>query len=162
MAHGKMHSFFIGIAIGSGVGILAWVLLIVNPKYIIPVGLGVFAMAITFLMHYWKQAQQESNKRYYRSIRRQLNRMERRIKEVQGLSQLGVYNDPYPLPFGGGWALTGVCQDSCHFFHAANALFPGSSCESSSRAGLSQTTSFLDQSRVMPDQRSGCLALACS
>ena len=57
---------------------------------------------------------------------------------------------------------TGVCQDSCHFFHAANALLSGSSCESSSRAGLSQTTSFLDQSRVMPDQRSGCLALACS
>ncbi len=56
----------------------------------------------------------------------------------------------------------GVCQDSCHFFHAATALLSGSSCASSSCAGLSQTTSFLDQSRVMPDQRSGCLALACS
>ena len=81
---------------------------------------------------------------------------------------LDLYNKLRTLPndtwfeFNSGTDQSGVCQDSCHFFHAANALLSGSSCESSSRAGLSQTTSFLDQSRVMPDQRSGCLALACS
>ena len=56
----------------------------------------------------------------------------------------------------------GVCQDSCPFFHAIRFLFSVLSTASSSRAGLSQTTSFLDQSLVGPDQRSGRWALACS
>ena len=47
-------------------------------------------------------------------------------------------------------------------FYATSSLISASSCGASSRAGLSQTTFFLLQSRVLPDQRSGRCALACS
>jgi predicted O-methyltransferase YrrM len=67
----------------------------------------IFALAvIVTLMHHWKTQLFGSLHTEFRQIERRLSRLDDQVAETQGLAQLSRFNDAYPLPFGGGWALT--------------------------------------------------------
>lgn len=56
--------------------------------------------------HYWKTHLVQSMQGESRQVRHQLTLLRNGITETQGLVQLSGLNQPYPLPFGGSWALT--------------------------------------------------------
>lgn len=62
--------------------------------------------AIVSLMHYWKTRLFTTLREEFRQVANRLTRMDEQILETQGLVQLTPYETPYPMPFGGGWALT--------------------------------------------------------
>ncbi len=64
-----------------------------------------FAGGIT-LLHYWKTLQAQMHYQGLAQLHHRLDRIAEQIAETQGLVQLTPYEHPYPMPFGGGWALT--------------------------------------------------------
>jgi len=66
----------------------------------------VLTVVIVSLLHRWKTAQIASISDRFNTQKNKLDYLERELAEVHGLSQLTRFNDPFPLPFGGGWALT--------------------------------------------------------
>lgn len=62
--------------------------------------------ALVSLVHYWKTQLFATLREDSRQIANRLNRLDEQIRETQGLVQLTPYEQPYPMPFGGGWALT--------------------------------------------------------
>ncbi len=71
----------------------------VAPVAILLAGLGGVA-------HYWKTQHIEITMDQFHNALRRISNVERRVAETQGLVQLGSINFPYPLPFGGDFALT--------------------------------------------------------
>lgn len=62
--------------------------------------------AIVTLMHHWKTQLFGSLREDFRQVGQRLTRLDEQVRETQGLVQLTPYEHPYPMPFGGGWALT--------------------------------------------------------
>lgn len=58
------------------------------------------------LMHHWKTQLFGTLREDFRQVANRLARIDDQIAETQGLVQLTRFNDAYPMPFGGGWALT--------------------------------------------------------
>ena len=56
--------------------------------------------------HYWKTLHAQGLHDEFRQVKRRLSVLEDSIAETQGLVQLSGLNQPFPLPFGGSWALT--------------------------------------------------------
>jgi len=56
--------------------------------------------------HYWKTLQAQAIDGGFNQVRNRLSLLENDITETQGLVQLSGLNHPYPIPFGGDWALT--------------------------------------------------------
>lgn len=70
----------------------------------LPVILALAAMVT--LIHHWKTQLFRSLREDFRQVANRLARIDEHIAETQGLVQLTRFNDAYPMPFGGGWALT--------------------------------------------------------
>lgn len=102
-----MRSLLLGLAAG-----LALALLTAASIPFTDASLGVafpviLALAtIVALVHHWKTQLFESLRTEFRQMERRLSRLDEQVAETQGLAQLSRFNDAYPLPFGGGWALT--------------------------------------------------------
>jgi predicted O-methyltransferase YrrM len=66
----------------------------------------VLTVVFVSLLHRWKTAQMNSISEHFHTQNNRLDNLARELAEVHGLSQLTRFNNPFPLPFGGGWALT--------------------------------------------------------
>lgn len=62
--------------------------------------------AIVALMHHWKTQLFSALREHFRQVGQRLARLDEQVRQTQGLVQLTPYEHPYPLPFGGGWALS--------------------------------------------------------
>lgn len=58
------------------------------------------------LAHYWKSLHFQTLRDNVRQLNRRVGLLDDRVAETQGLVQLTGFNHTYPMPFGGGWALT--------------------------------------------------------
>jgi len=67
---------------------------------------GVVLCFLTMLTHYWKTQHARIAAEELDLIRRRFGALEQQIAEAQGLVQLGSLRLPYPLAFGGDYALT--------------------------------------------------------
>jgi predicted O-methyltransferase YrrM len=68
---------------------------------------GVILALVTALAHYWKTRLTHIMNEQHRQMRRRFGDLEQHVLETRGLVQLGNVGLPYPLPFGGDYALTG-------------------------------------------------------
>lgn len=67
----------------------------------------IVALAIGIsVLHYWKTLHFQAMREGFRQVTHRLSLLDDHISETQGLVQLSSYNHGYPMPFGGGWALT--------------------------------------------------------
>jgi predicted O-methyltransferase YrrM len=75
-----------------------------SPASAIP---AILALAvIVALMHHWKTQLFGTLRDQFRQVGQRLARLDEQVRQTQGLVQLTPYEHPYPMPFGGGWALT--------------------------------------------------------
>lgn len=58
------------------------------------------------LIHYWKTLHFTAQRELEQHLTRRLDLLQDQISETQGLVQLTRFDERYPMPFGGGWALT--------------------------------------------------------
>jgi hypothetical protein len=71
---------------------------------VIPISIGLAIIITT--AHYWKTLQVQSMRDEFSQVKRRLSVLGDGIAETQGLVQLSDLNSPFPMPFGGSWALT--------------------------------------------------------
>lgn len=101
------RSLLLGLAAGLALTLLtaaAAPLTGTSPAAAVPVILAL--AAIVSLMHHWKTQLFVTLRKDFRQIGQRLSRLDEQVRETQGLVQLTPYGHPYPMPFGGGWALT--------------------------------------------------------
>ena len=102
-----MRSILFGLATGLAVSVLIATssLLGVNAwPNAIPI---VFSLIVgVSVLHYWKTLHFQAMREGHQEINNKLGLLHDQVSETQGLVQLARFNDAYPLPFGGGWALT--------------------------------------------------------
>jgi predicted O-methyltransferase YrrM len=70
----------------------------------IPVAIGL--IIIVSIVHYWKTLMMRILQDEFRQVRKHMSLLGNGISETQGLVQLAGLQEPYPMPFGGSWALT--------------------------------------------------------
>ena len=58
------------------------------------------------LVHYWKTLHFTAQREAMQQLSHRLDLLQDQVSETQGLVQLTRFDNPYPMPFGGGWALT--------------------------------------------------------
>ena len=58
------------------------------------------------LTHHWKTQHFAAQREALEQLTRRLTLLQDQIAETQGLVQLVRFDERYPMPFGGGWALT--------------------------------------------------------
>lgn len=58
------------------------------------------------VLHYWKTLHIQAMSNGFQQVIYKLGLLHDHVSETQGHVQLARFNDAYPLPFGGGWALT--------------------------------------------------------
>jgi predicted O-methyltransferase YrrM len=58
------------------------------------------------ILHYWKTLHFQTLRERFQQVMNKIALLHDHVSETQGLAQLSRFNDAYPLPFGGGWALT--------------------------------------------------------
>lgn len=75
-----------------------------SPGATIPVFIGLAIVVGT--AHYWKTILIQTMRDEFKQVKNRLSLLGDGITETQGLVQLSGLNQPYPLPFGGSWALT--------------------------------------------------------
>jgi hypothetical protein len=66
-------------------------------------------IALTIIVgtaHYWKTLHLQTMRDEFNQVKNHLSLLGNGIAETQGLVQLSDLNQPYPMPFGGSWALT--------------------------------------------------------
>jgi len=67
----------------------------------------IIALAVGIaVLHYWKTLHFQAMRDGFQQVTNRLSLLDDHISETQGLVQLSSYNHTYPMPFGGGWALT--------------------------------------------------------
>lgn len=103
----KIKSLGLGITAGlagtSLVGIFA-LFGAASMNVAIPVFIGVAIVVGT--THYWKTLHIKTMHDELNQLKNHLSLLGDSITETQGLVQLSGLNQPYPMPFGGSWALT--------------------------------------------------------
>jgi hypothetical protein len=92
-----------GLAAALAVGVAAWAGGATHLA-IWPV-VAAFVLGMAFV-HYWKTLHFKALRDSTRQVIRRLDLLQDQISETQGLVQLTRFDDRYPMPFGGGWALT--------------------------------------------------------
>jgi predicted O-methyltransferase YrrM len=75
-----------------------------SPGAAIPTLIGLTIIIGT--AHYWKTLQMRTMRDELNQVKNRLSLLGNSIAETQGLVQLSGLNQPYPMPFGGNWALT--------------------------------------------------------
>jgi tRNA A58 N-methylase Trm61 len=76
----------------------------ISTNVAIPLFIGVAIIVGT--AHYWKTLHTKTMHDELNQIKNHLSVLGNSITETQGLVQLSGLNQPYPMPFGGSWALT--------------------------------------------------------
>jgi len=92
-----------GLAGSALVGVFAW-LDIAPAGAALPV--FIVLLIIVGLAHYWKTLHMQAMRDEFTQVKRRLSLMDNGIAETQGLVQLSGLDQPFPVPFGGSWALT--------------------------------------------------------
>lgn len=92
-----------GLAAGAAVGAAAWAGGGTYPM--IWLVIVAFVLGVAFV-HYWKTLHFNALRDSMQQLVRRLDLLQDQISETQGLVQLNRFDDRYPMPFGGGWALT--------------------------------------------------------
>ncbi len=102
-----MQSIFFGLAAGLASALLMGVAVLLGVTSwtsAIPV---MIALAVGIaVLHYWKTLHFQAMREGFQQVMNRLALLHDHVSETQGLVQLTRFNDAYPLPFGGGWALT--------------------------------------------------------
>jgi hypothetical protein len=107
LAREKTKSFGLGITAGlAGIALTGIFTLFgaISINIAIPVFIGVAIIIGT--AHYWKTLHIKTMHDEINQVKNQLTLLGNSITETQGLVQLSGLNQPYPMPFGGSWALT--------------------------------------------------------
>lgn len=107
LAQEKIKSVGLGIAAGlAGIALTGVSALFgaVTMNAAVPVFIGV--AIITGTAHYWKTLHIRTMHDEIKQVKNHLALLGNSITETQGLVQLSGLNQPYPMPFGGSWALT--------------------------------------------------------
>jgi len=102
-----MQSILFGLYAGIAVAIVS----AIANAMIAQISLGAISVIISFIvgisiLHYWKSTHFKSMHDRYQQVTNKLAKLHDHVSETQGLVQLSRFNDNYPIPFGGGWALT--------------------------------------------------------
>jgi len=104
----KARSLVFGIAAGLGSAVLSGVFSsfsgATSTDASVPLLIGV--AFIVGIAHYWKTLQMQTMQDEFNQVKKKLAVLGNGIAETQGLVQLSDLNRPYPMPFGGSWALT--------------------------------------------------------
>jgi len=100
-----MRSILFGLVASAAVALLT------RLASLLGVGAGpaavILAVALLLaLAHHWKTQYFQAFGEGLQQLHRKLDLLHDHVSETQGLAQLTRFNDAYPLPFGGGWALT--------------------------------------------------------
>jgi len=103
----KAGSLVFGIIAGLAGAALSGIFTVfgsISASAIIPVFVGV--AIIVGIAHYWKTLHIQVMRDEFKQVKKQLSVLGSSITETQGLVQLTGLNQPFPMPFGGSWALT--------------------------------------------------------
>ena len=103
----KVKSLGFGVVAGLAAAALSGIFALfgaTSPQASIPLFIGV--ALFVGLTHYWKTLQTLTMRDEFDQVRKRLTALGNSITETKGLVQLSELNQPYPLPFGGSWALT--------------------------------------------------------
>lgn len=102
-----MRSIVFGLAAGLLVAVLAALASYLGVPGDAGAMAGVFALMVgVALLHHWKTQHFQAMREGFQQVTHKLGLLHDHVSEAQGLVQLSRFNDAYPLPFGGGWALT--------------------------------------------------------
>lgn len=102
-----MRSILFGLATGLVATLLIGVAVLLGATSWTSATPVIIAMAIGIsVLHYWKTLHFQTMREGFRQATRRLSLLDDHVSETQGLVQLSNYNQPYPMPFGGSWALT--------------------------------------------------------
>jgi predicted O-methyltransferase YrrM len=102
-----MRSIVFGLAAGLLVAVLAALASSLGVPGDAGAMAGVFALMVgVALLHHWKTQHFQAMREGFQQVTHKLGLLHDHVSEAQGLVQLSRFNDAYPLPFGGGWALT--------------------------------------------------------
>jgi hypothetical protein len=107
LAKEKTRSLGFGITAGLAGAALCGVFALfgaASPGATIPIFIGLTVIAGT--AHYWKTLQMQTLRDEFNQVKKHFSLLGNGIAETQGLVQLSHLNQPYPMPFGGSWALT--------------------------------------------------------
>ena len=102
-----MRSIFFGLGAGVAVAILNGIASIMDAQ----TSTGKIPVIISLIvgisvLHYWKTIHFKVMREGFQQVTNRLELLHDHVSETQGLVQLSRFNDAYPMPFGGGWALT--------------------------------------------------------
>lgn len=101
------RSLTLGLASGLALALLtAAATFYTRPPFSAAIPVILALAAVVTLVHYWKTQLFATLRQEFRQVANRLSRMDEQIRETQGLVQLTPFEPPYPMPFGGGWALT--------------------------------------------------------
>jgi predicted O-methyltransferase YrrM len=102
-----MRSILLGLASGLAIAILTGIAAVLGAQeWVASLAIILAATIGISLAHYWKTQHFKTMSEEFRQTARKLSLLHDHVSETQGLVQLTRFNDRYPLPFGGGWALT--------------------------------------------------------
>jgi predicted O-methyltransferase YrrM len=102
-----MRSILFGLATGLAVALLTALAGHLGASDSVAAVAAIVALAAGLaVLHHWKTQHFQSMGEGFQQITRKLNLLHDHVSETQGLVQIYRFNDAYPLPFGGGWALT--------------------------------------------------------
>jgi len=103
----KTRSLGFGMAAGLAASALICVLAWFGAAPFAAVAPSFVVLAIVLAAaHYWKTLQAQATDGSFNQLWNRLSLLENEITETQGLVQLSGLNEPFPIPFGGAWALT--------------------------------------------------------
>jgi predicted O-methyltransferase YrrM len=102
-----MRSILFGLYAGTAVAIVS----VITNSMVDQMPFGTISAIISLMvglsvLHYWKTAHFKAMDDGIQQLTNKLAQLHDHVSETQGLVQLSRFNDTYPLPFGGGWALT--------------------------------------------------------
>ena len=107
LAKEKTRSVGLGVTAGLAGAALSGIFALfgaASPGATIPVFIGLGIVVGT--AHYWKTLHIQTIRDEFNQVKNRLSLLGNGIAETQGLVQLSGLNQPYPMPFGGNWALT--------------------------------------------------------
>lgn len=102
-----MRSILVGLATGLVSALLTAAAVLLGATSWAAATPVIVALAVGIaVLHYWKTLHFQAMGEGFRQVGNRLSLLDDHISETQGLVQLSSFNQPYPMPFGGGWALT--------------------------------------------------------
>lgn len=102
-----MRSILFGLATGLAAALLIGVAALLGVTTYTTAAPVIIALVVGIsVLHYWKTFHFQAMREGFQQVTRRLSLVDDHISETQGLVQLSSYNHTYPMPFGGGWALT--------------------------------------------------------